>query len=252
MSNRPWQIWIDTGGTFTDCVAVDPEGRYRSCKVLSSGALRDRIDGIDSERRLHLRGGARLPAGFLSGFRLSLLGDDAEMDVVDHDRETGSLRLATHDASRLEVGAPVELRSGEEAPLLATRLITGTPLGGVLPPVAMRLATTRGTNALLERRGARTVHFITAGFEDLLAIGDQRRPDLFALHIERPAPLPEEIVGVHGRLAADGLVIEGLDRDTVAAKIAALRTQGFDCASIALLHGHRNTSHEELLERLLR
>ena len=63
----------------------------------------------------------------------------------------------------------------DEAPLLAARLVTRTPAGGQLPPLAMRLATTRGTNALLERRGAPFVHFTTRGFEDLLEIGDQRR-----------------------------------------------------------------------------
>ena len=108
----------------------------------------------------------------------------------------GMVRLAGPVPEDLHSGSPVELRSGEEAPLLAARLITGTPFGGSLPPVAMRLATTRGTNALLERRGAPMAHFITAGFEDLLDIGGQQRPDLFALHIEKAEPLPELVVGV--------------------------------------------------------
>ena len=58
-----WQIWIDTGGTFTDCIAIDPEGRTRVCKVLSSGALRDRVEEVDIDGRVHLRGGAGLPDG---------------------------------------------------------------------------------------------------------------------------------------------------------------------------------------------
>ncbi len=252
MSCKTWQVWIDTGGTFTDCVAVDPEGSYRNCKVLSSGALRDRIERIDGDGRLYLRGGSSLPDGFLTGFSLAVLGHDGASAIVDHDGETGSVRLAAPDVSGFTVGCPVELRSGEEAPLLAARLVTGVPPGGDLPPIAMRLGTTRGTNALLERRGARTVHLTTAGFEDLLAIGDQRRPDLFALRIERPEPLPELIVGVRGRLAADGSVIETPDRDAVARIIADLRVQGFDCASIALLHGQRDPRHEELIEALLR
>jgi 5-oxoprolinase (ATP-hydrolysing) len=252
LSEQPWQIWIDTGGTFTDCIAVDPEGRYRSCKVLSSAALRDRIDRIDRDGRVWLRWAADLPDGVLTGFSMSPLGEDTSIEIVDHDGASGSLGTADRDPTRLEVGSPVELRSGEGAPLLATRLVTGTPLGEALPPVAMRLATTTGTNALLERRGARTVHLTTAGFEDLLAIGDQRRPELFALHIQRPEPLPEEIVGVRERLAADGSVIEVLDRAAMESIIAELRGRGFDCASIALLHGQRDSRHEELLETLLR
>jgi 5-oxoprolinase (ATP-hydrolysing) len=251
VSRAAWQVWIDTGGTFTDCVAVDPDGRTRCCKVLSTGAIRDCIERIDDAGGVHLRAGSSLPSAFLIGFSLSLLGDDTELGVVGQDLQTGSLRLDA-DLSRLEVGRTVELRSGEEAPLLAARLVTGTALGRDLPPLEMRLATTRGTNALLERRGARIAHLTTAGFEDLLAIGDQRRPDLFALHIERPAPLPETIVGLSERLAADGSVVEALNLDKVAAKIAGLRCQGFECASVALLHAQRNPRHEEHVEALLR
>jgi len=248
---EPWQIWIDTGGTFTDCVAEDPGGRVHSCKVLSSGALRDRIESVEGGNRVFLKGGSRLPDGFLAGYRLSVLGRDEEFEILDHEELTGALILAVDDAD-LAADQPVELRSGEEAPLLATRLITGTPLRGELPPVAMRLATTRGTNALLERRGARTVHFITAGFEDLLVIGNQTRPDLFALRIDRPDPIPEKIVGVKERLTADGFLIEGLHRTALAGQTAELRAQGFESASIALLHGHRNPQHEKALEKILR
>ncbi len=249
--SRPWQIWIDTGGTFTDCIAKDPEGAIHTCKVLSSGALRDRIDGVDGDGRIHLRGGARLPGGFLTGYRISVLGSGTAIEIVEHEAVTGALVLAGHEVA-FEVGQPVELTSGEEAPLLATRLITGTPIGGELPPVAMRLATTRGTNALLERRGARTALFTTAGFEDLLVIGNQTRPDLFALCIDRPAPLVDEVVGVKERLTADGFVMDGLSRKEVGRQIARLKQQGFASASIALLHGHRNSQHEEVIENLLR
>ena len=245
-----WQIWIDTGGTFTDCIAIDPQGRTRVCKVLSSGALRDRVEGVDADGRVHLRGSAGLPDGFLTGFRIRVLGSDVEAPILDHDDLTGALILGGSEVT-LEPGQAVELRSGEEAPLLATRLITGTPLDRTVPPTAMRLATTRGTNALLERRGARTVHLTTAGFEDLLTIGNQTRPDLFALRIDRPAPLPEAVVGVEERLTADGSVIDGLHRREAKAKIAKLHDIGIASASIALLHGHRNSQHEEGLEKIL-
>jgi len=115
----------------------------------------------------------------------------------------------------------------------------------------MRLATTRGTNALLERRGARLVHFTTAGFED----SSPSRPAApGSVRAEHPAsePLPDETVGLPGRLAADGSVIESLDLDATAARVADLRTRGFECASIALLHAQRDPRHEELVEALLR
>ena len=250
-SATPWQIWIDTGGTFTDCIATDPGGGMHTCKLLSSGTLRDRVDGVESNGALRLRGASLLPDGFLTGFRLSPLAGGAKAEIVSHDAATGAIRVTETDPFDFEVGSPVELVSGEEAPLLAARLITATPLDGELPPVAMRLATTRGTNALLERRGARTAHFITTGFEDLLVIGGQQRPDLFALHIERPAPLPEIVVGVRGRLAADGTVIEDFDRRAAANEIDRLLDSGIRCGSIALLHGHRNPEHEVELEEML-
>lgn len=249
--SQPWQIWIDTGGTFTDCIALDPNGETRTCKVLSSGTLRDRVDTVESDGRVHLRGGAKLPDGFLAGYRMSILGGDENVEILEHEPLTGGIVIAPGEGS-FSPGQSVELSSGEEAPLLATRLITGTPLGGRLPPVAMRLATTRGTNALLERRGARTVLFTTAGFEDLLVIGNQTRPDLFALRIDRPEPLPEKVVGVGERLTADGFVISGLARQAIRDRLPALRREGFASASIALLHGHRNAQHEVALEKILR
>ncbi|RLE30219.1 MAG: 5-oxoprolinase, partial [Acidobacteria bacterium] len=247
-----WQIWIDTGGTFTDCIAVDPDGRHLSCKVLSSGCLRDRIEEVSADGRVRLRGGTRLPHGFLTGFRASVVGGDSEVEILEHEGRTGWIKFSERPQQGFSVGMPVELRSGEEAPLVAARLVTATPLGGKFPAIAMRLATTRGTNALLERRGARMIHFTTEGFEDLLFIGDQRRPDLFSLNIMQEDPLPEEILGLPERLAADGSVIEDFDSRRIERLIAEVRTRGFDCASIAFLHGHRNGVHEELLERLLR
>ena len=90
---RPWQIWIDTGGTFTDCVALDPGGGAHSCKLLSSGALRDRVDATDEDGVVRLRGASDLPDGFLAGFRLSPLGGGAETQGVDHDAATGSIQV---------------------------------------------------------------------------------------------------------------------------------------------------------------
>ena len=100
-----------------------------------------------------------------------------------------------------------ELRSPSEAPILAAQLATGAKTPRDLPPLAMRLGTTRVTNALLERRGVPTALFITRGFADALTIGTQARPDLFALHIERPEPLYEAVVEVEERLDAAGRAV---------------------------------------------
>ena len=118
--------------------------------------------------------------------------------------------------------------------------MTRTPLAAALPEIAMRLATTRGTNALLERKGAATALFITRGFADLLRIGTQQRPDLFALEIVRPEPLYREAVEVAERLAADGSVLIPLDAGAVRAAARRLLDEGIEAAAVALMHAYRN------------
>ncbi len=249
----PWRIWADTGGTFTDCLAVAPDGRLGRVKVLSSSSLRGRA-GAGSGRALSLE--ATLPAlpdEFFADFALRFPASP----------ETGTWHVAGSSAGGRSLtldrplpeetaGRLVELTSPEEAPVLAARLATGTPLAAPLPPLELRLATTRGTNALLERKGARTALFITRGFGDLLAIGDQQRPDLFALAIEKPAPLYERVVEVGERLAADGAVLEPLDLAAVEETARALLAEGFEAAAVAFLHSYRNPAHEEELGDALR
>ncbi len=135
--------------------------------------------------------------------------------------------------------------------MLAARLVTGTPAGEPLPPLAMRLATTRGTNALLERRGAPTALFITAGFGDLLEIGTQQRPELFALRVEKRAPLYAEVVEVPERLAANGTTLRPLDADALAPAAERLLRSGVRVAAVALMHSFRDPAHEHAVRDLL-
>jgi hypothetical protein len=113
-------------------------------------------------------------------------------------------------------------------------LITQTPAGSPLPPIAMRLATTRGTNALLERKGARTALFITQGFGDLLVIGDQQRPEIFALRIIKPEPVYEAVIEVPERLTADGTVLRAFDPSLIEAPSRELLKRGIRSAAVAL------------------
>src|SRR5437867_10628053 len=84
-----------------------------------------------------------------------------------------------------------------------------------LPLGSLRLTTTLGTNALLERRGVPTALFVTRGFADLLFIGTQQRPDLFALDIRRKEPLYAEVVELGERMAADGSILKPLLKEEV-------------------------------------
>jgi 5-oxoprolinase (ATP-hydrolysing) len=245
-----WQIWIDTGGTFTDCLAVDPEGNLHRAKVLSTSAVRGRIAGLDGENAVRLATAWDLPPGFFRGFTFRLLGKESEPRTVEDSAFT-ILRLDGPVKGDL-TGAAFELRSPEEAPILAARLVTRTPLSRELPEIAMRLATTRGTNALLERKGAPTALLITQGFADLLRIGTQQRPDLFALEIVKPEPLYREAVEVSERLAADGSVLVPLDPAAVRETARRLLDEGIETAAVALMHSYRNPRHEAEIGNLLR
>jgi 5-oxoprolinase (ATP-hydrolysing) len=115
----------------------------------------------------------------------------------------------------------------------------------------MRVGTTRGTNALLERQGARVVFFVTRGFGDLLLIGTQQRGDLFALDVRKPDPLYEDVVEVPERIGADGSVVERLRLKELGPALERARGRGIRVAAVALLNADRNPEHEEALRRFL-
>ncbi|MFN7898811.1 MAG: hydantoinase/oxoprolinase family protein, partial [Synechococcaceae cyanobacterium] len=136
-------------------------------------------------------------------------------------------------------------------------LAPGQPLpAGLVQEV--RIGTTVVTNALLERKVRPVLLLLNAGLEDLPWIGDQHRPDIFALRIQRPEPLPLRVVAVRGRLAADGSEVEPLGLDggletRLLTALAELESEG-GCAgvAVALLHSCRNGGHERALGDWLR
>lgn len=248
-----WRVWVDTGGTFTDCIAIDEEGNPHRAKVLSSGALRGRVVRWEDRRRLVIEADW-LPSGrAVRGAEFQLLAGSHQAARIERcDPESGLLELATHVPRDESGSGTFEVRFGEEAPIVAARIITRTPPDLPLPPIRMRLATTRGTNALLERSGDAPVLFITRGFRDLLRIGDQRRPDLFARRVERPEPLFRTVVEVTGRIAADGSVLEPLDIGVLAPLAHRLVARGHRSAAVGLLNSYLDPHHEERLAELLR
>jgi 5-oxoprolinase (ATP-hydrolysing) len=109
---------------------------------------------------------------------------------------------------------------------------------------SVRLGTTVATNALLERRGEPTLLVTTRGLRDVLRIGHQHRPDIFARHIRLPAALYARAVEAQERIAADGTVLEPLDEAALARDLAAARRDGLRAVAVALLHAVRNPVHE--------
>jgi 5-oxoprolinase (ATP-hydrolysing) len=117
---------------------------------------------------------------------------------------------------------------------------------------AVRMGTTVGTNALLERKGEPTVLAITRGFADALRIGYQNRPDIFALDIRRPEPLYARVVEIAGRHDAQGRELEPLDLAAAERDFRAAYAAGFRALAVVLMHAWRVPDHELALETLAR
>ncbi|WP_309380478.1 hydantoinase B/oxoprolinase family protein [Cerasicoccus frondis] len=246
---EPWQIAADTGGTFTDLIGVDPQGRPHRAKVLSNASLRAFVAGKFGGGWVHLESSWSLPDRFFCGFYATFPGGEC-FRVIDYRARDKALLLEVRGP--LPPGSLIELTTGEEAPILGARVMTRTPGDQPLPPIDLRLGTTRGTNALLERKGAKTAFFVTKGFADLLLIGDQRRPDLFALNIQKPSPLAHLVIEVEGRLDADGVEVKPLQLgQTLWDKVSEARAAGCEAAAVALMHSYCNPVHEQALERVL-
>jgi N-methylhydantoinase A len=113
--------------------------------------------------------------------------------------------------------------------------------------------TTVGTNALLERRGARAALVTNKGFEDVLVIGRQARGSLYDLDWTRPAPLVADELrfGVRGRVAADGSVVEELDDEEIASLVRKLKRARVESVAVCLLFSFARPEHERRIERAL-
>ncbi len=117
---------------------------------------------------------------------------------------------------------------------------------------AVKMGTTVATNALLERKGDRTVLVITRGFGDALRIGYQNRPRLFDRHIVLPEMLYEQVIEVDERVTSSGDVLRTLDAESVTSALAACYRDGIRSAAIVLMHGYRFPAHEQAVADLAR
>jgi len=137
-----------------------------------------------------------------------------------------------------------------DAAIQGIRDLLGTPPGEPLDTErieSVKMGTTVATNALLEREGEPTTLVTTKGFADVLRIGYQARPDLFALDIVLPEMLYSDVVEIDERVTADGEVLTELDLDVARRQLEAVRASGVESVAIALLHGYRHTDHEAQL-----
>jgi 5-oxoprolinase (ATP-hydrolysing) len=116
----------------------------------------------------------------------------------------------------------------------------------------VKMGTTVATNALLERKGERTVLVITRGFRDALRIATQARPRLFDRHIVLPELLYERVIEAAERVSSRGETIESLDESALTTQLQTAFADGFRACAIVFLHGYRHVQHERAAETVAR
>lgn len=183
-SMKPWSFWVDRGGTFTDIVARQPDGRLISHKLLSDNPAQYKDAVIEGIRQL-----MKVP---------------------------GDARIPVEQIEEIKMG------------------------------------TTVATNALLEHKGEKTLLVTTAGFADVLRIGYQSRPDLFAIDIQMPEMIYERVVELNERVDASGEVLEPLDADQARTLLQQAYDEGFRSCAIVLMHSYQFQDHEQAVAAIAR
>src|SRR5436190_11852241 len=117
---------------------------------------------------------------------------------------------------------------------------------------AVKMGTTVATNALLERKGERTLLIITKGLKDQLEIGYQARPDIFAKKIVKPEMLYARVIEANERVRADGTVEQPLDVAVLQADLLRAMADGITSVAIVLMHAYAFPRHEQQAAELAR
>ncbi len=251
--NGEYRIYVDTGGTFTDCLGIDPDGRQTRLKVLSNSSLRGTITDIISNVEFKINESWSLTRDLLKGFSFRMLpGPYTGILIKSYNINTSIITLSSALPKKPERNQSFEITSNEEAPILGARLLTGTALDEVFPPMIFKLGSTRGTNALLERKGAKTLFVVTRGLADLLEIGNQARPDIFAFNVEKRSMLYHSVIEVDERIDAEGRVLKAPDIDSFRRQVRQFDKGTFESAAICLMNSYVNPAHEVFLSEELR
>ncbi len=246
-------IWCDVGGTFTDTLVEQVQADHTSVrkrlKVLSTGIVHSSVIEWINTRQLRVQ----LPSvanNFWASASLRFINTQGvsvfESVVQESDNQSGLLTIHDDVSSALQRSiTSIDIDGKCEAPVLAARILLNVPLMQPLPSgLDIRLGTTRGTNALLTRRGSRVLFVTTAPFEDVLLIGNQERPSLFALDVHKRRPLYKSVLAVEERILSDGRIEKELDIDSIASKLQSFKEDGIESIAICLMNSYANPVHE--------
>jgi 5-oxoprolinase (ATP-hydrolysing) len=257
-SKMIWRFAIDVGGTFTDCVALSPTGESATAKVLSTGVSKGCIDQFDSADKVTDPGRRGETDNLWQGSTITFYPKETSPQsarIASSDGKRGTLKFEQPVAcltNAQDLPIRYEIATGEPAPLVAIRQILGLSVSADLPPLELRLGTTRGTNALLTRSGARTALITTLGFRDTLAIGYQNRPQLFDLNIIRPKPLYEAVLEIDERTSSTGEPLRPPTLSDLQTQLSQLLAQGINSVAICLLNAYLNPAHENAVAETCR
>ena len=142
-----------------------------------------------------------------------------------------------------------------DAAVEGIRRLLGLKTGEAITPErveCVKMGTTVATNALLERKGDRTLLITTRGFRDALRIAYQARPKLFERHIVLPELLYEHVVEAQERVGAHGEVLMALDEAPLKRELQSALDAGIRSCAVVFMHGWRFTAHEQAAARLAR
>ncbi len=145
--------------------------------------------------------------------------------------------------------------AGDDAGAIAAALAALFAEAGVAPTAVREVlhGATVGSNAILERKGARVGLIATRGFRDVLEIRNLRMPRLYDMRWEKPPPLVERRLRleVNERIGADGAVVTPLDEDGAERAVARLRAEGVEAIAVCLLNSFANETHERAVGALI-
>ena len=251
--DKSFHISIDTGGTFTDCIATDNFGTEYRTKILSNSTIRGEVIEQFSKNKFKIKQSWQLKRDILKDYLFLILGQTFQSKVISFDVLNSVLEIEDILPETCENQIfSFELTANEEAPILGARLITETSLNEQFPAIQMRIGSTKGTNALLELKGAKIAFVVTKGFKDLLVIGNQVRPDIFALNIIRPEPLHYTVIEIDEQIDFEGKVIKDIEIKLLENKIQSLKNQGVESIAICLKNAYRNNVHEKKLQEVFK
>ena len=143
----------------------------------------------------------------------------------------------------------------DDAAIAGIKSVLGLGLDQPIPAGlidAVKMGTTVATNALLERKGERTLLLVNVGFGDALRIGNQARPRLFDLEITLPHLLYDRVAEIPGRIGADGAEVAPLDEAAARTALHDAAQLGMTSCAIALMHAWKYPEHEQRLAGLAR